>query len=96
VHEVIEEVPRDIFKKRQSEMPPNNVSTTRNSQQNQSCNDLYVKPVKLIVANQDPSIMVPRLFNALPLCIKEIEDDKLFIKVVKAVVLQHQYYSFDV
>jgi hypothetical protein len=66
---------------------------TRNNQTNFCCNDLFVPNCDLKLSTQNPAVMVPRIFNALPLEIKMIECDKLFVKSVKAFVTDKQFYD---
>jgi len=44
---------------------------------------------------QNPAVMTPRLFNALPVKIKMIEQDKEFVKTIKDMVLHYQFYDID-
>jgi hypothetical protein len=37
--------------------------------------------------------MIPKIFNVLPKCVKEIEDDKQLNKTVKYLVLKNNFYS---
>jgi len=39
--------------------------------------------------------MIPRLFNALPVEIKMLEDNKEFLRRVKELVLYYQFYDID-
>jgi hypothetical protein len=82
----------DKFKK-QIDMPRINKPVTRASNVNKSVEDLYVNPVRLHIANDNPEIMIPRIFNTLPRQIKETEDDRMFIQAVKELLLKYQYYN---
>jgi hypothetical protein len=47
----------------------------------------------LKLSNQNPQVMIPRIYNALPLKIKQIECDKEFIKSVENFVRERQFYD---
>jgi len=68
---------------------------TRNALKNICVNDLYVPPCTLELSAQNPAVMIPRLFNALPVKIKMIEQDKEFVKAIKDMVLHYQFYDID-
>ena len=39
--------------------------------------------------------MIPRIFNALPINVKLINDDKEFICKIREIALQRQFYDMD-
>jgi hypothetical protein len=60
-----------------------------------SCeNDLYVEIEEhKDFFNQNPVVMIARIFNMFPVPVKMIEDKKKFICKVKEIVYKHQYYD---
>jgi hypothetical protein len=68
---------------------------TRKIVANQCPNDLFVSHCRLDISAQNPVSMIPRLFNALPVDIKMIEDDKEFICKIRELVLRYQFYDLD-
>jgi hypothetical protein len=78
---------------KQCDMPFVQLRTTRNNQTNSCCNDLFVPKCDLKMSNQNPAVMIPRIYNALPLKIKMIECDKTFMKSVKTFVTDRQFYD---
>ena len=58
-------------------------------------NDLYYINCRLNVSNQNPDVMIPRIFNALPINVKLINDDKEFICKIREIALQRQFYDMD-
>jgi Reverse transcriptase (RNA-dependent DNA polymerase) len=82
--------------KKYSEMPQSvRGATTRNAQKRECANDLYVPPCTLDLSNQNPDVIIPRLFNALPIEIKMIEREKEFVKAIKGMVLHYQFYDLN-
>jgi hypothetical protein len=55
--------------------------------------DLYVPNCELKLSNQNPQVMIPRIYNDLPLKIKQIECDKEFIKSVNNCVCERKFYD---
>jgi Reverse transcriptase (RNA-dependent DNA polymerase) len=79
-----------------SEMSQSAIGTTTRDAQKRKCeNDLYVPPCTLDLSNQNPAVMIPRLFNALPIEIKMIEREKEFVKAIKGMVLHYQFYDLN-
>ena len=66
---------------------------TRNNQGNVCPNDLHVPNCDLKLSCQNPNIMIPRIFNALPTRIKLIECDKNVVKSVLNYVKDKQFYD---
>jgi len=61
-----------------------------------SCeNDLYVIPCSLEISEQNPNVMIARIFNTFPVHMKLIEDPKEFITKVHKIVLHYQFYDMD-
>jgi hypothetical protein len=79
--------------KRYSELGLDNRRQTRNSHKNACIYDLYVKNCDRKMLCQSPDVMIPRIFNALPVTIKMTECDTEFIGKVKKYVLENQFYS---
>jgi hypothetical protein len=55
--------------------------------------DLYVKSATLQMTAQDPNVMIARVFNHLPLALKLLVKDKIFLKYVKKLVGEHLFYD---
>jgi hypothetical protein len=82
--------------RKQFDVPKRNRPNTRNAHINCCENDLYVEIENhLNILNQKPVVMIARIFNNLPKEMKMLDDDKLFLTSVKALVLQHQFYSMN-
>jgi hypothetical protein len=54
-------------------------------------NDLFVPNCNLKLSNQNHAVMIPRIYNALPLEIKMIECDILFVKSVKLLLQRNNF-----
>ena len=68
---------------------------TRANKANNCENDLYCKNCRLNVSTQNPDMMIPRIFNALPRYVKMIVDDKKFICKIREIVLERQFYDMN-
>jgi Reverse transcriptase (RNA-dependent DNA polymerase) len=55
--------------------------------------DLYVKKATLQMTAQNPSVMIAKVFNHLPLALKESINDKNFVIYVKKLVEEHLFYD---
>jgi len=49
----------------------------------------------MLISTENPSVMIPRLLNSLPVEIKLIEDSKEFLRRVKELVLHFQFYDLN-
>jgi len=49
----------------------------------------------LELSEQNPNIIIGRIFNTFPVHMKLIEDPKEFITKVHTIVLHHQFYDMD-
>lgn len=59
-------------------------------------NDLYVEiEDHMDILNQNPVVMIARIFNALPVSIKMLDDKKEFICQIKQIVYKHQFYDMN-
>jgi Reverse transcriptase (RNA-dependent DNA polymerase) len=74
-----------------SDHPDARIYVTRNTTYNE--NDLYVKPSRNNDFVQNPLIMLARIWNHLPLYIKEIEIFDKFVLELKAVLLKYVFYD---
>jgi hypothetical protein len=45
--------------------------------------------------NQNPIVMIARIFNMLPVPVKMIEDEGNFICKVREIVFKYQYYDMN-
>lgn len=68
---------------------------TRRAAANACPNDLFVSYCSLQISSQNPATIIPRIFNALPVNIRMIEDDKEFVCKIRELVLRHQFYDLD-
>jgi hypothetical protein len=67
---------------------------TRLAKSNCCENDLYVENGgHLDILNQNPVVMIARIFNMLPVPVKMLEDKKEFICKIKQIVYKNQYYD---
>jgi hypothetical protein len=55
--------------------------------------DLFVKKAILQMTAQNPSVMIAKVFNHLPLALKESIHDKNFVIYVKKLVEEHLFYD---
>jgi Reverse transcriptase (RNA-dependent DNA polymerase) len=78
---------------KECDKPGGYLRVTRNNQDNVCPNDLYVPKCDLKLSNQNPNVMIPRIFNALPKRIKLIDCDKMFIKSVNLYIRERQFYD---
>jgi hypothetical protein len=57
-------------------------------------NDLYVEiGYHLDILNQNPVVMIARIFNMLPVPVKMLDDGKKFICKVREIVYKYQFYD---
>ena len=68
---------------------------TRSQKANNCENDLYYNNCRLNLSIQNPDIMIPRIFNALPVYVKMISDDKNFLCKIREITLKRQFYDMD-
>jgi hypothetical protein len=73
------------------DVPEPNVKITRITSINET--DLFVKPSSLRCVNENPEIMIARVYNKLPICIKNIEKYDSFVKALKTVLLERNFYD---
>jgi hypothetical protein len=82
--------------KKQIDVPNRSRPQTRKAKLNYCINDLYIEIENhLDVLNQNPVVIIARIFNHLPKTLKMLNDDKLFLSSVKSIVYQYQYYSMN-
>jgi hypothetical protein len=55
--------------------------------------DLFVKKATLQMTAQNPSVIIAKVFNHLPLALKESIHDKNFVIYVKKLVEEHLFYD---
>jgi hypothetical protein len=82
------------FKKR-SEVPDAQGPRTRELLLNSCQDDLYVSTCSLNISSQNPAVMIPRIFNSLPVVIKCIQTDSEFICKIREMALKHQFYDLN-
>jgi predicted RNase H-like HicB family nuclease len=82
--------------RRKCDVPNSKSPKTRNAKAEHCINDLYVeiKDHKHI-SNQNPIVMIARIFNALPVPIKMMEDKKAFVNKIKEIVWHNQFYDMN-
>jgi hypothetical protein len=80
---------------RQLDVENAKVHETRSKKKKICENDLYVSTCSLDLSAENPNVMIPRIFNALPVHIKMIDDDKDFLAAVHKIVLHYQYYDMN-
>jgi hypothetical protein len=68
-----------------------NKCDTRNTKINPE--NLSVKLNRIKLTDQNPEIMIPRVWNHLPLILRNIEDDRLFVKLLKTVLFKYMFYD---
>jgi len=78
-----------------NETPTTHRHITRHISKTMCKNDLLVPECTLLISTENPSVMIPRLFNSLPVDIKLIEDSKEFLRRVKELVLHYQFYDLN-
>jgi Reverse transcriptase (RNA-dependent DNA polymerase)/Endonuclease-reverse transcriptase len=82
--------------RRKCDVPNSKSPKTRNGKMNHCINDLHVEiDNHLQILNQNPIVMIARIFNNLPVPIKMMEDKKAFISKIKEIVWHHQFYDMD-
>ena len=82
------------FKKR-IDVPDALGPKTRDMLANSCLEDLYVTPCTLNMSSQNPAIMIPRIFNTLPISVKNMRENSDFICKIRQVVLKYQYYDMN-
>jgi hypothetical protein len=59
-------------------------------------NDLYVDMSgQLGMLNQNPVVMISRIFNMLPVTVKMLTDKNVFICTIKEIAYKYQYYDMN-
>jgi hypothetical protein len=82
--------------RKKSEVPHCISPKTKSAKLNSCENDLYVEIEEhKDFFNQNPVVMIARIFNMFPVPVKMIEDKKKFICKVKEIVYKHQYYDMN-
>jgi hypothetical protein len=80
--------------RRKSQVPNCYSPKTRIAKINSCENDLYVDMSgQLDILNQNPVVMISRIFNTLPVHVKMLTDKKEFICKIKEIVYKYQYYD---
>jgi hypothetical protein len=74
-----------------SDHPDSCFYVTRNTTYNE--NDLFVKPCRNENFSQNPLIMLARIWNHLPVYVKEIENFEKFSKELKLLLLKYVFYD---
>lgn len=94
MHEISSWAPRKFRNK--SEVP-NCLSPKTKSAKNKCCeNDLYVEIEEhRDFLNQNPVVMIARIFNMFTVNIKMLEDKKEFMCKIRAIVLRYQFYDMN-
>jgi len=59
-----------------------------------SCENDFA-PCSLELSEQNPNVMIARIFNTFPVHMKLIEDPKEFITKVHKIVLRYQFYDMN-
>jgi exonuclease III len=57
--------------------------------------NLYVKPCTLNCVNESPERMMARIYNKLPTVLKEMSDYNNFVKCLKRILLEYQFYDMN-
>jgi hypothetical protein len=85
----------DQFRKK-SEVPNCVSPKTREAKSRCCVNDLYVEiEDHRDILNQNPVVMIARIFNNLPVHIKMLDEKKDFIRNIKEIVYNHQFYDIN-
>jgi len=85
----------DQFRKK-SEVANCSSPKTRDAKKRYCINDLYVEiDDHRDILNQNPVVMIARIFNNLPFHVKMLEDKKDFIRNIKEIVSAHQFYDMN-
>ena len=85
----------DKFRKK-SDVPNSRSPKTKLEKSKYCENDLYVEIENhLDILNQNPVVMIARIFNMLPTPVKMIEDKKDFICKIKEIVYKQQFYDMN-
>ena len=59
-------------------------------------NDLYVENENhLAILNQNPVVIIARIFNMLPVPVKMMDDKKKFICKIREIVYENQFYDMN-
>jgi hypothetical protein len=82
--------------RRKSEVPNCYSPKTRIAKGKCSENDLYVEiGDHLDILNQNPVVMIARIFNMLPVSVKMLEDGRKLICKVREIVYKYQFYDMN-
>jgi 2-oxoglutarate dehydrogenase complex dehydrogenase (E1) component-like enzyme len=82
--------------RRKYDVPNSKSPQTRNAKANHCINDLYVEiDDHLEILNQNPIVMIARIFNNLPVPVKMMDDKKSFVNKIKEIVWHYQFYDMD-
>jgi Reverse transcriptase (RNA-dependent DNA polymerase) len=69
---------------------------TKAAKRKQCISDIYVEiEDHLDILNQNPIVMIARIFNALPINIKLIEEPKQFLCKIREIVYKYQFYDMN-
>jgi hypothetical protein len=86
----------DPEKFRKKSAVPNCYSPKTRIAKNSCENDLYVEiSGHLDNLNQNPVVMIARIFNMLPVPVKMLEDNKQFICKIREIVNKNQFYDMN-
>jgi hypothetical protein len=82
--------------RKKSEVPNCYSLKTRKAKGNSCENDLYVEiGDHLDILNQNPVVMIARIFNMLPVPVKMLEDKKQFMCKIREIVYKYQFYDMN-
>jgi hypothetical protein len=82
--------------RKKSDVPQCHSPKTRSAKMKACENDLYVENEEhKDFLNQNPEVMIARIFNAFPVTVKLLEDRKEFLCKVKEIVYKYQFYDMD-
>jgi Reverse transcriptase (RNA-dependent DNA polymerase)/Endonuclease-reverse transcriptase len=82
--------------RKKSEVPHCISPKTKSAKINSCENDLYVEiEDHKDFFNQNPIVMIARIFNMFPVPVKMIEDKRKFICKVREIVFKYQYYDMN-
>jgi hypothetical protein len=78
------------------DVPNSKSPKTRNAKAEYCINDLYIEiEDHRDISNQNPTVMIARIFNSLPVPIKMMEDKKAFMREIKKIVWLNQFYDMN-
>jgi len=81
--------------KKCSDVPEMEGMITREKLKNMCENDLFVSECRLKQSAENPAVIIPRLFNALPARIKMIKENKVFLQKIREMVMYYQFYDIN-